>query len=146
MYVYVFYYFIELNVTISANYNPAPGEVPGKLGSNKFTAGSELTLNCIVHGESGDLTYVWSVRDNRNTTDCTNCVIIDTSFPPTASTLTLGKPSLNSYFAGIYTCTVTESGRPDSSGKNDFTVKVVGKNNNNHLYFVHYTFIDNLCI
>ena len=123
----ILYYSIELNVTISANYNPAPGEVPGELGPNKFTAGSELTLNCIVHGESGDLIYEWSVRDNPHTTDCDDCVIIDTSSPPT-STLTVGHTSLNSYFAGIYTCTVTESGGPDSSRNNDnFTVTVVGK-------------------
>ena len=124
----ILYYFIELNVTTSANYTPAPGEVPGELGPNRFTAGSNLTLYCIVHGESGDLTYVWSVRDNPNTTDCTNCVVIDTSSPPTTSSLTLGQPSLNSYFAGIYTCTVTESGRPASSGNIDnFIVAVVGK-------------------
>ena len=124
----ILYYSIELNVTISANYNPAPGEVPGELGPNKFTAGSELIFNCIVHGESGDLIYEWSVRDNPDTTGCTNCVIIDTSSPPTTSTLTLGQPSLNSYFAGIYTCSVTESDGPESSRNNDdFTVAVVGK-------------------
>ena len=116
-------------MTISADYNPASGDVPGELGPNRFTAGSELTLNCTVHGNSGDLTYVWSVRDNPNTTVCGACVIIDTSSPPTTSTLTLGQPALFSYFAGIYTCTVTESGRLETtSGNNDdFTVRVVGK-------------------
>ena len=124
----ILYYSIELNVTISADYNPALEEVPGELGPNKFTAGSELTLNCIVHGNSGDLTYVWSVRDNPDTTGCSKCVIIDTSSPPTTSTLTLGQPALFSYYAGIYTCTVTESGKPESSGNNDnFIVAVVGK-------------------
>ena len=124
----ILYYSIELNVTISADYNPASDEAPGELGSNKFTAGSELTLNCTVHGNSGVLTYVWSVRDNPDITDCDDCVVIDTSSPPTTSTLTLGQPSLNSYFAGIYTCTVTESGGTASSGNcDDFTVTVVGK-------------------
>ena len=124
----ILYYSIELNVTISADYNPAPGEVPGELGANEFTAGSELTLNCIVLGNSGFMTYVWSVRDNPNTTGCSDCIVIDTSSPPTTSTLTLGEPSLNSYFGGIYTCTVTESGRLESSGNNEnFTVAVVGK-------------------
>ena len=126
----ILYYFLELNVTISADYNPAPGEVPGELGANEFTAGSELTLNCIVLGNSGDLTYEWSVP--ATTTGCTECVI-DTPSPPT-STLTLGKPALFSYYAGVYTCTVTESGRPESSGNNDtFTVTVVGKNSDNIL-------------
>ena len=115
----ILYYSIELNVTINADYNPAPGEVPGELGPNKFTAGSELTLNCIVHGESGALTYEWSVMG------CTNCVA---SSPPSTSSLTLGQPSLNSYFAGIYTCTVTESDGTEGSGNSDnFIVAVVGK-------------------
>ena len=122
----ILYFSIELNVTISADYTPAPGE----LGPNKFTAGSELTLNCIVHGNSGGLTYEWSVEDNPDTTasGCTNCIVIDTSSPPTTSSLTVGQPALYSYYAGVYTCTVTESGRPDSSGNSDnFTVTVVGK-------------------
>ena len=113
-------------MTIIEEYNPAPGEVLGELSPNVFTAGSELTLNCMVHGNSsGDLTYEWSVRDNPGTTGCSNCVI-DTS--STTSTLTVGDPALYSYYAGIYTCTVTEDGRPESSGNNDdFTVRVVGK-------------------
>ena len=140
----LFYYFIELNVTISADYNPAPGEVPEELDPNEFTAGSELTLNCIVHGNSGDLTYEWSVAGNPATTGCTNCVVIDTSSPPTTSSLTLGKPALNSYFAGTYTCTVTESGRLDSSGNNDnFTVTVVGKMT--FTVFLDYNIINYLC-
>ena len=108
---------------IIEEYNPAPGEVLGELGP---TAGSELTLNCMVHGNSGDLTYEWSVSDNPDTTGCTNCVI-DTS-SPTTSTLTVGDPALYSYYAGIYTCTVTEDDGPEDSGNNDdFTVTVVGK-------------------
>ena len=112
-------------MTIIEEYRPAPREVPGELGSNVFTAGSELTLDCIVHGNSsGNLTYEWSVRDNPDTTasGCTNCVI-DTSSP--TSTLTVGNPVL---YAGIYTCTVTEDDGAESSGNNgDFTVRVVGK-------------------
>ena len=128
----ILYYFIEVNVTISADYNPAPGEVPGELGPNRFTAGSELTLNCAVHGNSGDLTYVWSVMGNPDTTDCDDCVIIDTS-SPTTSTLILGQPALYSYFAGIYTCTVTESDGPEGSRNTEnFTVAVVG-NDNHHI-------------
>ena len=120
---------IELNVTIIEEYNSAPGEVPGELGLNEFTAGSELTLHCMVHGNSsGELSYEWSVSDNPGTTGCSDCVIIDTSSPPTTSSLTVGDPALYSYYAGIYTCTVTEDGRPESSGNNDnFTVRVVGK-------------------
>ena len=125
----ILFYFIELNVTISADYNPAPGE---EMGPNRFTAGSELTLNCLVHGGSGALTYEWSVMGNPVTTGCTNCVVIDTSSPPTTS-----------YFAGTYTCTVTESGRPDSSGKNDFTVTVVGKMI--FTVFLDYNIINYLC-
>ena len=118
-------------MTIIEEYNPAPGEVLGELSPNVFTAGSELTLNCMVHGNSsGDLTYEWSVSDNHDTTasGCSDCVIIDTSSPPTTSSLTVGDPALYSYYAGIYTCTVTEDDAPESSGNNDdFTVRVVGK-------------------
>ena len=72
--------------------------------------------------------YEWSVRDNPTTTGCTNCVIIDISSPPTTSSLTLGNPALYSYYAGIYTCTVTESNGPEDSGNYDeFNVTVVGK-------------------
>ena len=113
----------ELNVTISANYTPAPGEDPGELGPNEFTTGSVLSLNCAVQGNSGDLTYTWSVMGNPLTPGCGSCDI-DTS--STTSTLTVGRP-LYSYYAGIYTCTVSESGRPDSHSSDDFTVRVVGK-------------------
>ena len=112
-------------MTISADYTAAPGEDPGKLGPNEFTACSALSLNCIVQGASGGLTYTWSVMGNPPTPGCTGCNI-DTS--STTSTLTVGSP-LYSYRAGVYTCTVSESGRPDSDNSDDFTVRVVGKRN-----------------
>ena len=115
---------IELNVTVSAVYTPAPGEDPNKLGPNAFTAGSALTLNCTVKGHSGGLTYVWSITGNSSTPDCTRCNI---DLSPNASQLALGHPALYSYFAGVYTCTVSESGRPDSGSSDDFTVTVVGR-------------------
>ena len=116
--------FLELNVTISADYTAAPGEDPRELGPNEFSAGSVLSLNCIVQGNSGDLTYTWSVMGNLSTPpECTSCDI-DTS--STTSTLTLRRP-LYSYYDGIYTCTVSESSRPDSDNSDDFTVRVVGK-------------------
>ena len=114
---------IELIVTISAVYTPAPGEDPEKLGPNEFTAGSALTLNCIVKGHSGALTYAWSVAGNPSTPGCTRCNIDSANTP----TLALGHPALNSYFAGVYTCTVSESGRPDSGNSDDYTVTIVGK-------------------
>ena len=115
---------VELNVTVSAVYTPAHGEDPEELGPNEFTAGSALSLDCTVQGNSGALTYVWSVTGNPATPGCTSCNI-DTS--STTSLLALGRPALNSYFAGVYTCTVSESGRPDSGNSDDFTVTVVGK-------------------
>ena len=102
-------------MTISANYTPALGEDPDDLGPNEFIAGSILSLNCRVQGNiNGNLTYTWS--------DCTSC-----SLSPDTSTLRLAQPALNSYHAGIYTCTVSESGRPDSGNCDDFTVTVVGE-------------------
>ena len=45
------------------------------------------------------------------------------------STLKLAQFALNSYFAGDYTCTSSESGRPDSGNSDTFTVRVVGEMN-----------------
>ena len=113
----------ELNVTIRPDYRPAPGEDPGELGSNEFTAGSVLSLDCDVQGNSGSLTYIWSVP---NTPDCLhNGCSIDTTSPP-ASTLRLAQLALTSYHAGDYTCTVSEGNRPDSGNSDTFTVGVVG--------------------
>ena len=110
-------------MTISADYTAAPGEDPGKLGPNEFTAGSHLSLICIVQGNSGNLTYTWSVMGNPPTPGCTRCDIKLS----TTSTLALRNVALTSHFAGIYTCTVSESSRPDSDSSDDFTVRVVGK-------------------
>ena len=46
------------------DYIAAPGEDPGKLGPNEFTAGSRLSLNCIVEGNSSAVTYSWSLKEN----------------------------------------------------------------------------------
>ena len=59
---------------------------------------------------------------NPNTPGCTGCNI-DTS--STTSTLTVG--GLHSYHAGTYTCTVSETGRPDSGNSDDYTVSVAGE-------------------
>ena len=110
-------------MTISANYTTVSGEDPQELDPNEFTAGSALSLNCIVQGNSsGDLNYTWSVLGNPPTQGCSRCVIGSS----TTFTLALGIPALTSYYAGIYTCTVSE-GRPDSDNSDDFTVVVVGK-------------------
>ena len=111
-------------MTISASYIAAPGEDPEELGPNEFTAGSSLILICSVEGHSGTLTYQWSVMDNPQTPGCGSCTISTSS---TTSTLTVGDPELRSYYAGVYTCTVSESGRPDSGNSDDFTVRVVGQ-------------------
>ena len=112
-------------MTVSAVYRPAPGEPPGKLGPNEFTAGSELTLNCLVLGNSGVVSYRWSVSGNPST-DCKDdgC---DIDLSSTTSTLTVGKPPLYSYYAGVYTCTASEAGRFGSGNSTNFTVTVVGK-------------------
>ena len=121
--------YAELNVTVSADYRPALEEAPGELGPNMFTAGSELILNCLVLGNTGSLTYSWSVSGNPSTTGCTGCDI-DIPSPPTTSTLAVEKPPLYSYYAGVYTCTASEAGRFDSGNSYGFNVTVVGK----HVY------------
>ena len=111
----------ELNVTVSAVYRPAAEDVPGP---NVFTAGSELTLNCLAKGNSSELSYRWSVSGNPSTLGCTGC---DIDVSSTTSTLAVGKPPLYSYYAGVYRCTASDTGRLDSGNSDDFTVTVVGK-------------------
>jgi hypothetical protein len=113
----------SLNVRVAAVYSPAPGEIPGKLGPNQFTAGSVLTLQCLVEGHSGIVGYRWSLSGNRSTPSCSRCNI-DTS--STTAKLHLGIFSLYSYYAGVYTCTVNENGSPGSSSSSNFPVSVVG--------------------
>ena len=110
-------------MTVTANYRPAEGE--GELGPNQFTAGSLLFLNCSGLGVTGPVSYSWSVRDNPSTPGCTWCNI--DLLPTTPSTLTVGIPHLFSYYTGVYTCTVRESGRSDSINSDDFTVTVIGE-------------------
>ena len=115
-------------------YRPSPGEVPGELGPNDFTAGSDLTLRCSVEGHSGGLTYSWSVTGNTSTPGCTagGCDIDTTSnravmSTGSSSTLVVGMPPLLSYYAGNYICTVTEDGRSTSENSDVFLVNVVGE-------------------
>ena len=115
----------ELSVTISVDYIAAPGEDPGELGPNAFTASSILSLYCIVEGASGDVTYSWSaIGSSTPPAQCGDCDIERiTSF--TTPTLPVGRP-LHSHHAGTYTCTVSETGRPGSSS-DDYIVIVVGE-------------------
>ena len=115
--------YTELKVTIRPDYRPAPGEDPGELGPNEFTAGSVLSLNCDVQGNSSSLTYGWTLTGNPATTGCTGCAMPSSS----TSTLRLNQSALTSYFTGHYTCTVSESDRPDSGNSDTFTVRVVGE-------------------
>ena len=108
---------------IIPDYIPAPGEDPGELGPNEFTAGTVLSLTCMAQGASEDLTYSWSVAGNPDTPGCTTVCNIDTT--PTM-TLEVG-PLLQSFRAGTYTCTVSETDRPSSGSSDDFTVVVVGE-------------------
>ena len=114
----------ELNVTIISNYTSAPGEDPGELGPNEFTAGNVLSLTCMAQGASEEeLTYSWSVAGNPDTPGCTSDCFIGT---PTTPTLEVGPP-IQSFRAGTYTCTVSEADRPSSGSSDEFPVVVVGE-------------------
>ena len=112
-------------MTIIPDYIPAPGEDPGELGPNEFTAGAVLSLTCMAQGASGDLTYSWSVAGNPVPPGCTTDCVIDTT--PTIPMILEVGPLLQSFHAGTYTCTVSEAGRPSSGSSDDFTVVVVGE-------------------
>ena len=103
----------------------APGENPGELGPNEFTAGGILSLTCMAQGTSAGLTYSWSEAGNPDPPppDCTFCNI-DTT--PTTPTLEVGL-LLPSFRAGTYTCTVSETGKPSSESSEDFPVVLVGE-------------------
>ena len=113
-------------MSVNEVYIPAPGENPGRSRPNEFTAGSKLKLNCAVEGNSGNLSYQWLVKDNISTEGCddNNCTI---DLSSTTSTLTLGNPPLLSYYAGNYTCNVSETGRPTAHNSDEFSVNVVGE-------------------
>ena len=128
--------YTELNVTVSALYEPAPGEVPGELGPNQFTPGSDLTLNCLVEGHSGALSYTWSLTGNPSTSGCYSCSIDISS---TTSTLVVGRPTLLSYYAGNYSCTVSEIGRPASSNRDNFSLTVIGELTYNIMFLSQWT-------
>ncbi len=113
----------ELNITVIPDYITALGEPPGGLAADRFTAGSVLSLTCMALGGSGDLTYSWSTQGNPPLpSGCGACAL------PISNTaiLALGPP-LYSYYAGTYTCTVSESGRPSSGNSDSYTVTVVGE-------------------
>ena len=111
-------------MTVTGSQDAAPGTDIEELGGNEFNAGRVLSLHCMVNGHTGNLTYTWSVTGNPETPGCSNCAIGTSS---TTSALVLSQLSLNSYHAGTYTCTVSESGRADSENSDDLTVVVVGK-------------------
>ena len=70
------------------------------------------------------MTYSWSVAGNPDTPSDCGCDI-DTT-PTIPMTLEVG-PLLQSFHAGTYTCTVSETDRPSSGSSDDFTVVVVGE-------------------
>ena len=112
----------ELNVTVTADYTSYPGETPGELDFNEFRAGvGHLTLLCQVEGGMGTLSYQWTV-ERLPTPGCGGC------YTPSSNADTLiVDVVLLSYFAGNYTCTVGEAGRPSSSTSDSFTFTVVGE-------------------
>ena len=111
-----------LNVTVTADYTSASGETSGKLDGNEFRTGRQLRLLCQVEGDSGTLSYHWRVKGNPATHECRSCNT------PTSNTAVLSFDTvLYSYFAGTYTCTVDEVGRPSSSSSDSFTFILIGE-------------------
>ena len=112
----------ELNVMVTADYTSYPEETPGELDVNEFRAGvGYLMLLCQVQGGSGTLSYQWTV-ERLPTPGCYYC------YTPSSTTDTLIVDIvLLSYYAGTYTCTVIEDGRPSSSNSDSFNFTVVGE-------------------
>ena len=112
----------ELNVTVTADYTSYLGEAPGELDVNEFRAGvGHLILLCQTEGGSGTLSYQWTV-EILPTPGCGSC-----HAPSSITDTLIVDVALLSYFAGTYTCTVDEAGRPSSSTSDSFTFSVVGE-------------------
>ena len=113
-------------MSVSAIYTPASGENLEYLSPNEFTAGSKLVLQCGVEGNTNSLYYTWHLKENIPTESCDldRCAI---DLSSTTSTLTLGNPPLLSYYAGNYTCNVSETDRPSAHNSDEFSVNVVGE-------------------
>ena len=109
-------------MSVSAIYTPASGENLEDLSPNEFTAGSELVLQCGVEGNRNSLYFTWHLKESKSC-DMDRCA---TDLSSTTSTLTLDPPLL-SYYAGNYTCNVSETGRPDAHNSDEFSVNVVGE-------------------
>ena len=131
----------ELNVTVTADYTSYHGENPGELDVNEFRAGvGHLTLLCQVEGGIETLSYQWTV-ERLPTPGCTSCST------PSSTTDTLFVDSvLLSYFAGTYTCTVGEAGRPSSSSSDSFTFSVVGEPHYLCVFCMYSSFHVYMCI
>ena len=108
---------------MSAIYTPASGENLD-LSPSEFTAGSKLVLQCGADGNRNKLHYTWHLKNNIPTESCdTDKCAIDLS--STTSTLTLDP--LLSYYAGNYTCNVSETDTPAAHNSDEFSVIVVGE-------------------
>lgn len=93
------------------------------MGPDEFTAGTTLSLDCSVMGNTLSVTYQWTRVYNFTPMSCSNCNETKIS---TTHSQTVGKP-LYSYHAGVYTCIASEDGKPDSTNNGSFTIKVVGE-------------------
>ena len=102
----------------------AHNEARGGLAANEFISGHHIRFTCMVQGDSGSLSYSWSVEGNPDTPSgcgAALCVIPCTSY--TSNSLVFYPYS---YHAGTYTCSVSESGRFGSENSDSYTIRVVG--------------------
>ena len=93
------------------------------MSGDKFKTGGDLTLHCDVLGNSGSVSYKWSVMNNTVPSSCTHAKQCSIDTKSTTSTLMVG---IYSYNAGIYTCTVSETGKPLSTNNDTFSVVFEG--------------------
>ena len=108
-----------------------------ELDPNAFTAGSLLELGCVVMGSSNNLVYEWSVRQKFKPV-CPDNDRCHVNVSSTTSTLIVGRPHLLSYYAGNYTCNVSETDRPDTNNNADFSVTVVGELSPRTIFWYYY--------
>lgn len=102
-----FIFVTALSVYIKVSYNP-PSDIPFP-SPPYFHPATSVTLTCHAYGASQSVTYHWSSTSDH--------------YPTQSQSVSIGK--LTSGYAGVYTCTVTDS--EENTGSNSTEIKLKGK-------------------
>ncbi len=103
-----FFYFLDLNVTITIQYSPPVGVT---LTPPNYRPATNVSLRCDAVGASGSVSYQWS------STCGSSCFV-------SGSSQTVSRDKLWSYDAGQHTCVVTDG--VGSTGNATIQMNIIG--------------------